>query len=297
MLVNMGDFTFVKDWQLPPTTIFQAILPGLEARMTTYQKPQLRGTQQLALGALHAPVGHVAVVFSNLVGAGTLLAWNRELAEQAIATYQALACDLLFESCQRPDEGGGGGGSAQSQAAGAGNNNDDAIGSLLRAAEAATPAAAARAGSGGAAELSAPPPEPTTAHSLTSFAAGGRHAKPPPDTAYLVELAGGLCLATFTSPADAIRWALALAAEMKKATWPAELLRHELCEEVVIGTTAAAADAAVDSFSPAADDELLPAGRVPSGQMSLHDAPGNHRRRMQGELGASLLLVVPFAPQ
>ncbi len=49
---------------------------------------------------------------------------------------------------------------------------------------------------------------------------------------YLVELADGLCLAAFASPAVAVLWGLQLVEALKHEDWDEELLAHELCEQV-----------------------------------------------------------------
>ncbi len=106
----------------------------------------------LQIGALNAPVGQASVAFANLVGASTLLAWDREIAQRAVDLYQQRAVSLL--------------------------------------------------------------------QSTTLLDSNG----------YVVELAGGFCLAAFQSAASAILWALHLTAELLVADWEEELLQHGLCE-------------------------------------------------------------------
>lgn len=54
---------------------------------------------------------------------------------------------------------------------------------------------------------------------------------------YIVEMTqDGLCLAAFAQPLDAVVWAAGLIEVLKHADWDAELLEHELCEEVVVAT-------------------------------------------------------------
>lgn len=58
---------------------------------------RLRAVEQFQAGALEAPLGEVTIAFCNVVGANTLLAWNRELAVDALESFQVCACrDLMF---------------------------------------------------------------------------------------------------------------------------------------------------------------------------------------------------------
>ena len=50
---------------------------------------------------------------------------------------------------------------------------------------------------------------------------------------YIVEMtSSGLCLASFSSPLDAVCWAKSLSHALKLADWNAALLQHELCEAI-----------------------------------------------------------------
>jgi class 3 adenylate cyclase len=49
---------------------------------------------------------------------------------------------------------------------------------------------------------------------------------------YVVEMADGLSLVAFQRPEQAIGWAVASQAALISASWPEELLQHELCEPI-----------------------------------------------------------------
>ena len=56
----------------------------------------------------------------------------------------------------------------------------------------------------------------------------------------MVELAGGLCLAAFSSPATASHWALSLIEVMLHAPWDEELLEHVSAGLIAAAVTALA---------------------------------------------------------
>ncbi len=72
----------------------QAVLRDLECRLAL-GRTTLRNTEQLAAGVLQAPIGSASVVFCTMVGYSTLLAWDKELAQDALAQYTKLANALL----------------------------------------------------------------------------------------------------------------------------------------------------------------------------------------------------------
>ncbi len=84
--------------------VFQAVLPGLEPRAALLGTG-LRGLEQRSTGALDAPVHHAAIAFAHVVGASTLLAWNRDVATRAFATYHAKAAELLAPALSEADTG------------------------------------------------------------------------------------------------------------------------------------------------------------------------------------------------
>lgn len=104
MLVNMGDFLFLKDQDLPATSVYQAFSDDLIAR-AALSPPLLRGTEQLQAGVLEAPLGDVTIVFSSVVGAATLLAWNHALASQALETFEVRFCLGCSPVAQYVDDG------------------------------------------------------------------------------------------------------------------------------------------------------------------------------------------------
>ncbi|KAJ9532988.1 hypothetical protein QJQ45_018070, partial [Haematococcus lacustris] len=94
MLLNMGDYVFTKDESLPATPIYQAFGRGLEHRAAFLQGP-LRASEQLQAGVLDAPLGDVSITFANLVGVGTLMAWDKTLASAALDLYHVHAVNAL----------------------------------------------------------------------------------------------------------------------------------------------------------------------------------------------------------
>ncbi|KAJ9532991.1 hypothetical protein QJQ45_018077 [Haematococcus lacustris] len=94
MLLNMGDYVFTKDESLPATPIYQAFGRGLEHRAAFLQGP-LRASEQLQAGVLDAPLGDVSITFANLVGVGTLMAWDKTLASAALDLYHTHAISTL----------------------------------------------------------------------------------------------------------------------------------------------------------------------------------------------------------
>ncbi|KAJ9514245.1 hypothetical protein QJQ45_012245 [Haematococcus lacustris] len=94
LLLNMGDYVFTKDESLPATPIYQAFGRGLEQRTAFLQGP-LRASQQLQAGVLDAPLGDVSIAFANMVGVGTLMAWNKTLASNALDLYHIHAINAL----------------------------------------------------------------------------------------------------------------------------------------------------------------------------------------------------------
>ena len=55
----------------------------------------LRTEKQVSPGILAAPVGKVTIVFMNVVGAQTLLAWNAEVARTALASFHLVVLSQL----------------------------------------------------------------------------------------------------------------------------------------------------------------------------------------------------------
>ncbi|KAL6750703.1 nucleotide cyclase [Haematococcus lacustris] len=94
LLLNMGDYVFTKDESLPATPIYQAFGRGLEQRTAFLQGP-LRASQQLQAGVLDAPLGDVSIAFANMVGVGTLMAWDKTLASTALDLYHIHAINAL----------------------------------------------------------------------------------------------------------------------------------------------------------------------------------------------------------
>ncbi|KAG2446180.1 hypothetical protein HXX76_000773 [Chlamydomonas incerta] len=64
---------------------------------------------------------------------------------------------------------------------------------------------------------------------------------------YLVEGGDGLVLAAFGSPLAAVEWALDTLEALREVAWDEELLAHELCEEVLTVSPAAATNAAASN--------------------------------------------------
>lgn len=94
MILNMGDYHW-PGTAVPPQTVYQVVIEGLEQRLAIMQ-PVLRNSVALQRGSLLAPIGDATIVFVNMVGAATLRAWDREVADEAIALYENLAVDLLL---------------------------------------------------------------------------------------------------------------------------------------------------------------------------------------------------------
>jgi len=144
----VGEYA-LKDQSMPPAVLYQALTGTLLPSVGLLGLP--RSPQRHQLGIMEAPLGRVTIVFANLVGVSTLLAWNHELASRSLDLYHARASQELER-------------------------------------------------------------------------VGG----------YMVELTGGLCLASFTKPLDAVAFGVSLIEELKNEDWPDELLSHELCEEVAL---------------------------------------------------------------
>lgn len=73
--------------------IFCAFSHSLHARLS--QMDPLRSAIRISPGVLEAPLGHVAVVFTYVVGASTLLAWNQQVARTSFDIFKHQATELL----------------------------------------------------------------------------------------------------------------------------------------------------------------------------------------------------------
>lgn len=61
-------------------------------------RTNLRNATQVSSGVLQAPIHQATVVFCTMVGYATLLAWDKDLATQALAIYNDTATRLLKTS-------------------------------------------------------------------------------------------------------------------------------------------------------------------------------------------------------
>ncbi len=157
--------------------VYMALPRELQPRLAVLADRPLRNVTMALAGALQAPISHATVVFVNVVGASTLMAWNAKVASGAF--------DVLHQHAQRLllDKGGGGAALSESRALASSASRDGGL-------------------------------EPQ---------------------ACVVKMVGGLCVVAFHSAATALAWALKLVDELRLvAEWNAELLAHEMCEEVLV---------------------------------------------------------------
>ncbi len=93
--------------------------------------------------------------------------------------------------------------------------------------------------------------------------------------AYVVEMAGGLCLASFPTSSAAILWALRLVDALLVAEWEPALLAHELCEEVCVGRHMASPSAPTSAdLSPRIASLLQAVPGARRNDVGLHKPPG-----------------------
>ncbi len=204
---------------------------------------------QVSDGVLDAPVGGViTILFMHVVGHATLMAWNAPLATQATEMWAAHATKLL---------------AAHS-------------GYMVR-----VPPSPLLAGKGRFVRLL-----------LLAFARacwGEEKQRANSACALLcvapqVELAEGLLLAAFGFAHDAVAFALTVRDTMIGLEWPAELLEHELCEELAVAGDAMAAAAAgglqarsgslATVRTSASGDERLVLQRGPRLRVGIDSSPG-----------------------
>ncbi len=107
LLVNMGEYTTVRSGELRRLSIYQATRAGDESRLALLGC-RLRKVRQIQTGTLEAPVNQAAIVFAHLVGASTLMAWNRDLATRAVELFENRAAALLLSGLDRPPAAPGG---------------------------------------------------------------------------------------------------------------------------------------------------------------------------------------------
>ncbi|GIL44411.1 hypothetical protein Vafri_1891 [Volvox africanus] len=85
VLIHAGEH--VLDTKLPAAQqTYQALPRQLLCRLAL--QPPIKVLRTVAVGALDAPVGRVAVAFLTVVGATTLQGWNAEVMQQALGVFQ-----------------------------------------------------------------------------------------------------------------------------------------------------------------------------------------------------------------
>jgi class 3 adenylate cyclase len=82
-VLAMGEHVLEDDQLAVP--LYQAAMPGLAARLRSF--PPLRSKQLIVEGVLAATVGTATVVFVNASGVQTLMAWDVEVARDALQLY------------------------------------------------------------------------------------------------------------------------------------------------------------------------------------------------------------------
>jgi class 3 adenylate cyclase len=87
-VMAMGEHLLVSN-DAHSTRLFQAVPLALASRLAHFQPP--RTAKVLSQSVLAAPVGFVAVAFVNAVGVQSLMAWDADLAQEALDLYQSIA--------------------------------------------------------------------------------------------------------------------------------------------------------------------------------------------------------------
>lgn len=93
VLCHMGEYTLKGCNQ--SLGLYQALDKTLRCRLALFEP--IRFLEQLSSGVLQAPVGSAAIVFMQVVGSKTLLAWNHDMATAALETFYKISQELLLQ--------------------------------------------------------------------------------------------------------------------------------------------------------------------------------------------------------
>ena len=76
LLLCMGEHRLKDESLTGPVILYQAVRPDMVSRLAFFGPLRTCGCSG-ELGVLDAPLGQITVVFANLVGASTLLTWDK----------------------------------------------------------------------------------------------------------------------------------------------------------------------------------------------------------------------------
>ncbi|KAG1672367.1 hypothetical protein FOA52_010985 [Chlamydomonas sp. UWO 241] len=107
---------------------------------------------------------------------------------------------------------------------------------------------------------------------------------------YVVEHGEGFCLSAFCKAVDAVHYCIDMKALMMTAPWPAELLEHELCEEVTEGSRVVTRGPRVKSGSDSCS-HVFTAINPSSGRMEYRGKVMNRAARIASKATSGVSLI------